>query len=85
MDKNTHIEIQGYCMVNDGDGARLSKRQEKPDFFDISVLLYNDDTGEIEPVEEIENILDGEKAETILVGLVAKLPDAIDCGWIGWA
>lgn len=81
-EENKNLEIQGYRMINDGNGSRLAERQEKEDFFDISVLRYDDDTGEIDPILEVEDILDGAEAENTLQEMITKYPDAIDCGWV---
>ena len=44
-ENEAHLELHGYKMINTDDGSRLTEFDEKPDFYDVSVLFYNDKSG----------------------------------------
>ncbi len=71
-ENEAHLELHGYKMINTHDGSRLTEFDEKPDFYDVSVLFYNDKSGEIDPVEEFEDVLTFDKANIIMGALEKK-------------
>jgi hypothetical protein len=70
--EGTHLELQGYRMINTSDGSRLAEAGEQTGFYDISVLIYREKTGEIDPVEEVEDMPTFEQANQVMEELEEK-------------
>lgn len=73
----TYLEIQCFPMVNkpDGGSTLIENRGDIADFFDVMLSRRNDDTGEIDPLEEYEN-LDFPAANAIFDKLIKNNPSA---------
>ena len=69
---DSYLELKGYMMIHTDEGSRLIERNEKPDFYDISILRYIEKTGVIDQVEEIEDEPSSKQANIIMKELEAK-------------
>lgn len=77
---DSHIEVHIYSMVDmDDDTSTLAKHHQEPDYYDVSVLKYYHEGGEIETIEEFENITDTDKATAKYDEMCKKYPDADHC------
>jgi hypothetical protein len=81
---DTYIEVHGYAMheAEDGQGYTLAPTIESAEFFDIAVLRYHKQSGEIETVEERDNIKLFDDAVESLAGLERKYPTADSFEWL---
>ncbi len=81
LEVHTHLEIHGYGMKYDTQGSRLIEPGETADFYDVSLLQYFDETGEVHPIVEIDDMLSFDVADHALERLAIKYPRALNCGW----
>ena len=62
MIEPTQVEVSVFAMKHDTDGARLTRRDEEADFYDVMARRVETDhdrpdwTGEIVVLDEVENI-----------------------------
>ncbi len=73
------LEIAGFGMVNDRDGARIAEPSETPDFYDVMVKTIPQNSEEILTLHEFDD-LDKKAAAAKLVEMTALYPLAgIEC------
>lgn len=70
------VEIMLCCMVNDDEGATLCPRDREPDFYDVEVRRLNEETGEIEVLDEKNDMLTYDEAVLFATEMQAKYPGA---------
>lgn len=69
------LEVDVYGMKSTEEGSTLAETRDEVEFWDVILSRRDDETGEIDPIEEHEN-LTGEKAWEVTQNILKRYPDA---------